>query len=100
MKKKTEVCSSNQFIIISSPEDKQFAYKGGLGKNENISVWAEYRDTNRSIIKVIKLKSLIAIAKIGKDNLTGPVLEPETSGLSYQCSSIWAIEPLDGGPPG
>ena len=39
------------------------------------------------------------IWKIGKENLTGPGLEPETSGLPYQCSSIWAIQPLDGGPP-
>ena len=37
--------------------------------------------------------------KIGKENLSEPGLEPETSGLPYQCSSIWAIQPLDGGPP-
>ena len=39
------------------------------------------------------------IWKIGKENLTGPGLEHETSGLPYQCSFIWAIQPLDGGPP-
>ena len=39
------------------------------------------------------------IWKIGKENVTEPGLKPETSGLPYQCSSIWAIQPLDGGPP-
>ena len=37
--------------------------------------------------------------KIGKENLTGPGLEVEISRLTYQGSSIWAIQPLDGGPP-
>ena len=33
------------------------------------------------------------------EKLTQPGLKPKTSGLRYQCSSIWAIQPLDGGPP-
>ena len=39
------------------------------------------------------------IWKIGKEILTEPGLEPETYGLPYQCSSIWAVQPLDGGSP-
>ena len=36
--------------------------------------------------------NLQTIWKIGKENLTELGLEPETFGLSYQCSSIWAIQ--------
>ena len=39
------------------------------------------------------------IWNIGRENLTGPGLAPETSGLPYRYSFIWAIQPLDGGPP-
>jgi len=47
----------------------------------------------------IPLPSEIKIyLKNWKENLTGLGLKPDTSGLPYQCSSIWAIQPLDGGP--
>ena len=39
------------------------------------------------------------LKKIGKENLTEPGLEPRVSGLLHKFSSIWAIQPLDGGPP-
>ena len=57
--------------------------------------WRNRRRTKR---KKIEWKSN-QFYKIGKDNVTGSGLESETSGLPYQCSSIWAIQPLDGGPP-
>ena len=43
----------------------------------------------------------ILFREIGKENLNGAGLEPKTSGVmyNYKCSSIWAIQPLDGGPP-
>ena len=39
---------------------------------------------------------LIWFEKLVMKNLTEPGHVPETSGLPYQCSSIWAIQPLDG----
>ena len=63
-----------------------FPHFGILASN-----WNKF-DTTRKVI-------LRRNWKIGKENLTGLGLESETSGFPYQCSSIWAIQPLDDGPP-